>query len=360
MIRPNPAAATLLVSADAQDASVIGRRLVLGGAGVGLLPRLARAEMASLEAAARKEGAVSWYTAHTDGETANMMAQAFMAQYPGISVGVVRTTAQVAYQRLLQDLKNGIPPCDVFSSTDLGHDVALSNEGKFARYTPENAKYILPDFAGIDPAGTYFATLSELVIPIYNTQRVKTADAPKSWTDLLDPKWKNQVSVGHPAYSGTVGTWVVAMKKLYGWSYFERLERNKPLIGRSVNDAVGVLTSGERTVAAGPSGLSQVTMERGNPIGLVAPADGAVVIVSPSAVMAAAAHPNAGRLFLEFLLGETCAKIAVDGRRIPVRSGAPERPGDPLKGMKTVRLTTAEIVRDMQDCIEQWRDTFGG
>ena len=143
-------------------------------------------------------------------------------------------------------------------------------------------------------------------------------------------------------------------------SYFEKLERNKPLIGRSVNDAVGVLNSGERSVAAGPSGLSQVTAERGNPIRLVAPTDGAVVIVSPSAVMAAAAHPNAGRLFLEFLLGEKNAQISAEVRRVPVRSGAPEMPNDPLKGAKTVRLATADIVRDMQDVIEQWRDTFGG
>ena len=335
------------------------RRALLTAAGLAL-PRLAWANMAALESAARKEGAVSWYTAHTDGETANLVAQAFMAQYSGITVSVVRTTAQVAYQRLLQDLKNGIPPCDVFSSTDLGHDVSLAHDGKFAVFTPENVGKLLPDFAGLDPSGTFYPTLSELVLPIYNTARVKAADAPKSWTDLLDPRWRNQVAVGHPAYSGTVGTWVVAMRKLYGWSYFERLERNKPLIGRSVNDAVGVLNSGERSVAAGPSGLSQVTAERGNPIGIVQPMDGAVVIVSPSAVMAAAAHPNAGRLFLEFLLGPVNARISAEARRVAVVSGAPATGGVSLDGIKTVRLTTAEIVRDMQDCIEQWRDTFGG
>ena len=340
---------------------MIGRRaLVAAGAGL-TLGRAAWADMAGLEAAARREGAVSWYTAHTDGETANLVAQGFMAQYPGIAVSVVRTTAQVAYQRLLQDLKNGIPPCDVFSSTDLGHDVSLAGQGKFAKYVPENAKNLLPDFAGLDPTGTFYPTLSELVLPIYNTQKVAVDQAPRSWTDLLDPRWRNQVAVGHPAYSGTVGTWVVAMRKLYGWSYFERLERNKPLIGRSVNDAVGVLNSGERSVAVGPSGLAQVTAARGNPIGITKASDGAVVIVSPSAVMAAAAHPNAGRLFLEFLLGPENARISAEARRVAVVAGAPVVAGAlSLEGLKTVRLSTAEIVRDMQECIEQWRDTFGG
>lgn len=342
-----------------EPAGFLTRRMMLGAGALMALPRVAHADLSALETAARREGAVSWYTAHTDGETANLIAQAFQAQYPGITVSVVRTTAQVIYQRLLQDLKNGIPPCDVFSSTDLGHDVALSDGGKFAKYVPENASNLLPEFAGLDPNGTFYPTISELVLPIYNTKLVKAEDAPKSWTDLLDPRWKNRVSVGHPGYSGTVGTWVVAMRKLYGWSYFEKLELNKPLIGRSVNDPVGVLNSGERWVAAGPSGLSQVSAERGNPIGLTKPSDGAVVIVSPSAVMQAAAHPNAGRLFLEFLLGPTHAKLAAELRRIPVLKGPPAA-GLALADLKTVRLSTAEIVNDMQECIEQWRDTFGG
>ena len=82
---------------------IVRRSLFGAAAGLALAPRLAHAQMGVLEAAAKKEGALSWYTAHTDGETANIVAQAFMAQYPGIAVSVVRTTAQVAYQRLLQD-----------------------------------------------------------------------------------------------------------------------------------------------------------------------------------------------------------------------------------------------------------------
>ena len=62
----------------------------------------------------------------------------------GIKVNVVRTTAQVAYQRLLQDLKNNQIVCDVFSSTDVGHDVRLKAEGKFEKYMPETASKILP------------------------------------------------------------------------------------------------------------------------------------------------------------------------------------------------------------------------
>jgi len=74
-----------------------------------LLPGAARADTTALEAAAQKEGTLTWYIAQVDGETAEVMGRAFTAQYPGVKVAVIRTTGQVAYERLLQDLKNDAP-----------------------------------------------------------------------------------------------------------------------------------------------------------------------------------------------------------------------------------------------------------
>lgn len=349
------------------ESRMITRRTALAGAAA--LPATwaatpALADVAALEAAARKEGSLTWYTSHTDGEFAQAAASAFMAQYPGIKVVHIRTTAQVAYQRLLQDLKNGIANCDVFSSTDLGHDEALRIEGKFARYMPENAAALRPEYRGLDPADTYFATLSELVVLIHNTTKVKAADSPKNWPDLLNPRWRNQIAIGHPAYSGTVGTWVVAMRKLYGWSYFERLEKNRPLIGRSVNDAVSTLNSGERIVGMSTAGISQLTALRGNPVGLDFPTEGAVQIVSPSAIMANAPHPNAARLFMEWLMGPAHARLSAEAGRRPVRMDDAALTGTAAGGIpadaKVLRLSTAEIVKGIPEVIEQWRDTFGG
>ena len=70
----------------------------------------ARADAAALEVAARNEGSLTWYVAQVDSETAELMGRAFTQQYPGIKVSVIRTTGQVAYERLMQDLKNNAPP----------------------------------------------------------------------------------------------------------------------------------------------------------------------------------------------------------------------------------------------------------
>jgi len=145
----------------------------------------------------------------------------------GIKVNVVRTTAQVAYQRLLQDLKNNQVACDVFSSTDVGHDVRLKGRREVRTVHSGDG---LEDPAGIPelhepPMATTHTTSAGLVVITYNTSKVKPEDAPKKWTDLLDFKWKGKVSTGHPGFSGYVGTWVLMMKNLYGWDYFDNLER---------------------------------------------------------------------------------------------------------------------------------------
>ncbi|HEX9489719.1 MAG TPA: extracellular solute-binding protein, partial [Stellaceae bacterium] len=193
--------------------------------------RASAAEEAEFYAAAKGEGQVTWYTAHFDTQTAESIGNAFATRYPGIRANVVRTTAQVAFQRLSQDLKTGIAECDVFSSTDLGHYVRLKPMDVFLKYTAPNAAQLLPQFKDIDPDGGYFITSAGLICITYNKDKVKESEAPKNWPDLLDPKWKDQISVGHPGFSGYVGTWVVEMRNLYGWDYFEKLRANEPQVG---------------------------------------------------------------------------------------------------------------------------------
>ena len=328
-------------------------------AALAFAPAAARADMKALEEAAKKEGELTWYVAHYTSEGAEELGGEFTKLY-GIKVNVVRTTAQVAYQRLLQDLKNNQIVCDVFSSTDVGHYVRLKAEGKFEKYMPETASKILPEFRNFDPDGYYHTTSAGLVVITYNTSKVKPEEAPKKWTDLLDIKWKGKVSTGHPGFSGYVGTWVLMMKNLYGWSYFENLEKNKPQIGRSINDTVTALVAGERQVAAGADGSTLFSAARGNPLAVSYPSDGSVLIIAPSAIIKGTKHLNAAKLFMEYLNSVEAAKINAKHFAIPLRPEVPAPPGaKPISEIKTIRPTVAEIDKGIPDVIEQWRDTFG-
>lgn len=311
--------------------------------------------------AAKKEGEFTWYTAHSDDVTAQALGRDFEALYPGIKVNVVRTTAQVAFQRVSQEVRAGAMQVDVLSSTDLGHYVSLKEKGLLERYVPENAAKAVEVFRDYDPEGYYYVTAAGLIGIGYNTTKLNEADAPKNWPDLLDPKWKDKIAVGHPGFSGYVGTWTVTMRKLYGWGFFEKLAKNNPQIGRSVNDTVTMLNSGERIVAAtGPVGTTMDSAKKGNPLAMIYPTDGSVLIISPSGIMKGVKHPNAAKLYMEYLLSPSASKIWVDHFGESIRPEISPLPGvRSAKDVKVVHPTVEEVTKGIPEVIKEWRNTFG-
>jgi iron(III) transport system substrate-binding protein len=324
-----------------------------------LVPTAAFADLAALEAAARKEGELTWYTAHYPIELAEEIGRAFTKKHE-VKVNVVRTTGQIAYQRLRQDIKNNAANCDVFASTDVGHFVELKKEGRLEKYLPELTKEISPEFKGFDPDGFYHATSAGLIMLIYNTQKVKPEDAPKTWTETLQPKWKRQLATGHPGFSGYGGIWVVQMRKMYGWKFFEQMETLSPQIGRSMVDPVTMVSAGERTIGYTAENAALMSIARGNPIGMIYPSDGTILVIAPSAIMKNAKHPNAAKLFMEYLYSEDLAKVHATNFATPLRPDVPLPAAmKPIKDIKIVRPSTQELVDQVPEIIEKWRDTFG-
>ena len=324
-------------------------------------PAMTPHEKELYEAAKKEGGELTWYTAQSDDITAQALGRSFESLYPGLKVNVLRTTAQVAYQRVTQEIKASAIQCDVLSSTDLGHSVALKASGAFEKYVPENSSKVLDVYKNYDPDGYYFVTSAGMIGIGYNTSKVKEADAPKNWTDLLDPKWNNNIALGHPGFSGYVGTWALTLRNQYGWDFFEKLAKNNPRVGRSINDTVTMLNAGESAIAgSGPVGTLMESVQKGNPLAMIYPTEGTVLIIAPSGVPKGVKHPNAAKLFMEYLLSAEASKIWVTHFNESMR---PEV--KPLGGaksaadVKTIRPTVDEITKGIPEVIKQWRDTFG-
>ena len=324
-------------------------------------PALAFEGEKALHEAAKKEKEFTWYTAHYASEPAAALCQGFEKKYPGVKCNYIRTTAQVAYQRLAQDQKAGIAQASMISSTDQSHYTKMKQDGWLQPYKPKNLPELVDAFRSFnDPDDLFTATAAGLVVITYNTSVVSASEAPKKWTDLADPKWKNKVSIGHPGFSGYVGTWVVQMKKLYGWDYFKKLELNKPRIGRSINDTVTMLNAKESIVAAGPSATTLESRAKGNPLAVVYPEDGAVLMVSASGILKNAPAPNAARLFMEYLLSREGNEVMVQQHQDPVNKHVKPMPGArSIADVKTIRPTAVEIEKGIPEVKELFRETFG-
>jgi iron(III) transport system substrate-binding protein len=309
-----------------------------------------------LVAEARKEKAVVWWTSHYALSAAEAVRDAFVARYPGIEVQFIRQTAQVVYQRLSQNLKAGVREVDVFASTDASHYLALKSQGVLAPYTPPGVSSLPKAFRSIDPDGMYHTGAIGLVLINYNP---KIGAPPQKWTELLDPKWQGQITLGHPGFSGYVGNWVVAMMDKYGWEYFVKLAKNKPKIARSVNDTVADIVGGERQVGAGPDNLSLEQKARGNPIDIHFPADDAVLIVSPVGILANAPHPSAARLFERFYFTKEYSQAMAKTFNYPLRPDVPPPSGVPIDKVKWHWNKVDRLEKAVPEAIAKWRETFG-
>src|SRR6201987_4576168 len=197
--------------------------------------------------AAKKEGQVIYYTS-TDLPVAEKVAKAFEAKYPGIAVRVERTGAERVFQRIGQEYSSNIHAVDVVNSSDAAHFIKWKGDGILLAYVPEDVAKYPAEHRDVDGQSASFRVWLSIIA--YNTNLVKAEDAPKSFADLLYPKWKGRIVKAHPGYSGTIMTATYQMQRDLGWRFFEQLAKQNIMQVQSSADPPKKLELGEGAVMA--------------------------------------------------------------------------------------------------------------
>src|SRR6202140_5809675 len=261
--------------------------------------------------AAKKEAKVVLYSA-MDLPVGEKLGKAFEAQHPGIEVQIERAGSERLFQRIEQEFASGIRAADVVNSADASHFIPWKRNGWLAPFVPEDiAKYFPPEYR--DGDGMFVTTRIWLSSIAYNTNLVKAADAPKSFSDLLDPKWRGKMVKGHPAYSGTIMTTTFQLVRELGWDYLEKLSKQRVMQVQSSTAPPKKLALGERAVMADGNEYNIVLLkEAGQPVEPVYPAEGAPTISGPTGIFVSAPHPNAARLFQAWLHTRETQQFFID------------------------------------------------
>jgi iron(III) transport system substrate-binding protein len=302
--------------------------------------------------AAKKEGKVTWYTS-VDLLLGEKVAKAFEAKYPGVSMKVERSGAERNFQRISQEYASKIYNCDVVNSSDAAHLITWKRQNLLAAYVPED---VARDFPAMhkDADGMYASWRVTLCPMAYNTKLVKPEDAPKSYADLLDPKWMGKIVKAHPGYSGVIMTSTQQLSRDLGWPWFEKLSKQKVMQVQSATEPPKKVVLGERAIMA--DGGEYVVLEakgRGEPIEIVYPTEGTPLITGPSAIMAQAPNPNAARLFYAWSMTAEGQQLNIDVGSL--RSAHPRTTDKPgarkFSDIKTLR-EEASVVADKADEIK--------
>jgi iron(III) transport system substrate-binding protein len=303
-----------------------------------------------LIAAARKEGKVVYYTS-IDLPVSERMAKAFEARFPGIAVRVERTGAERIFQRIGQEYASSIHAVDVVNSSDASHFIVWKRDGLLAPFVPEDvAKQYAPEQK--DPDGQFASFRAALSVIGYNTNLVRPADAPKSFADLLDPKWAGKIVKAHPGFSGTIMTATYEMSRDLGWDYFEKLARQRVMQVQAAADPPKKVALGERAIMAdGNDYVLILVKESGGPVEIVYPAEGAPLVVGPNAVFRAAPNPNAARLFQCYCFTAECQQLVSDISGMhSFHPDVKEKPGRrPLRDIKVMKEDAAAVEKNAEE-----------
>ena len=261
--------------------------------------------------AARQEAKVILYSS-MDLPVGEKLGKAFEAQYPGIAVQIERSGSERLFQRVAQEFSSNIHAADLINSSDASHFIPWKKSGWLAPFVSEDmVRYFPLEYR--DPDGMFATTRIWLSSIAYNTTLVKPEDAPKSFADLLNPKWAGKMVKGHPAYSGTIMTATFQMVRELGWEYFEKLAKQRIMQVQSSTDPPKKLSLGERAVMADGNEYGVVLLkEAGQPVEPVYPTEGTPTISGPTGIFAAAPHPNAARLFQAWLHTRQTQQFFID------------------------------------------------
>ena len=313
-----------------------------------------------LIAAARREGKLSYYSA-LELNVAERLAKAFEAKYQGISVRVERSGAERIFQRIAQEQGSGINAVDVANSTDPAHYLDWKGKDWLAAYVPEDVAKYFPAYQ-FDPDGTYATSCGWIEAIGYNTNLVKPEDAPRSFADLLDPKWAGKMVKGHPAYSGTIMTATFETVRELGWDYYEKLSKQRVMQTQSSTDPPKKLSLGERAIMADGNDYNLVLLkDQGKPVEVVYPTEGSPLIIVPSGIFQGAPNPNAARLLQSFFFSAEGQQLLVDGfAHRSFHALVKEKAGrTPLSEIKLLKADPAQVLAQSEAIKARYSKIFG-
>lgn len=247
--------------------------------------------------------------------------EGFEKKYPGITMEYYFAGTSKVVTKISTEAQAGHVDADVIWVGDAADYVSFKEEGILQKYSsPELESGAIAD-EYIDPEGYYTAGRLVGVGIAYNTTLVSADEAPKSWSDLLDPKWNDQIVMSDPGTAGTTKYWMNAMmcSDKYGTEYMQSLKDNGCYLESGTTATHNQLAAGAYQVGVCLDYVSANLIAEGSPIAFLYPED-TVSIASPVGLVADCNNEENGKLLIDFMLSKEGQEILVANNLVSVRT----------------------------------------
>ena len=302
---------------------------------------------------AKKEGQLVWYNTLVQPQ-AKQLIDVFMQKYPFINATFWRGSASGVYSKLTLEGRAGRYDWDALSLTNPEFVFDLKQKNLIGRYpSPERAMFS-EDLKDRDGFWTgYYALPTGLG---FNVRQVRADQVPKTYQDLLAPVWKGKkISVdteGSELLMGLIQAW----GKEKAVDYMRKLSAQDPALGRGNNKRIELAAAGEFPLLLAFTHSIEANKSRGAPVDWVN-LEPVVMQVDNIMLGARSAHPNAAKLFIDFLLSQDGQEIMQKNRRPTLRTGVEPDPPRLIKGFKRVVLHP-DRAQTAQESLKLYREIF--
>jgi ABC-type Fe3+ transport system substrate-binding protein len=277
---------------------VAGASLRGSGQGVTVSPQTGTADWAAVVAAAKKEGAVTMYTNPGMNAEFEAAAASFQKLY-GIEVTLSYADGATNTQKVLIEAQTGHVKGDVYSA-GLGPLNTLAKAGYAIALDPPNQSNIVSTFDVLKGATPLFVNVYGILV---NTTKLAGMPMPASWADLVKPALAGKMVMQDPRVDGGGGTFFISSYDRLGQTFEQKLAALHPTINGAGggNAAEEAVARGDYVVMiAGRAHALQAYPQA--PLKWIAPAEGSVVVPIAMTMVKGAPHPNAARVWANYLL----------------------------------------------------------
>ena len=268
--------------------------------------------------------------------------EGFEKKYPNIKMDYYFAGTGKVITKIATEHQSGQVAADVIWVGDPSDYISFKKEGILAKYSSPEASAIDSKF--IDPDGYYTGARMMNMGIGYNTGLVTEEEAPKSWDDLLDPKWQNQIVMTDPSTAGTTKYFVGALlsDSKYGEDYFKKLKENGCELESGTTATHNQVAAGAYKVGIMLDYVTQNLIDEGSPLGFTYLPSDLVSIFSPIGLVEGCANEDNGKLLYDFILSKEGQKILVENNLLSVRNDVEQ------KGESVDEIAKAAMSVDLQ------------
>ena len=283
--------------------------------------------------------------------------EGFEKKYPGVTMEYYFAGTSKVVTKISTEAQAGHVDADVIWVGDAADYVSFKEEGILQQYSSPEAAGLDPNY--IDAEGYYTAARLVGVGIAYNTVTVKPEDAPKTWNDLLDPKWKDQIVMSDPGTAGTTKYWMNAMmcSDKYGADYMQKLKDNGCLLESGTTATHNQLAAQAYQVGVCLDYVTANLVAEGSPIAFLYPED-TVSIASPIGLVKDCNNEENGKLLYDYILSKEGQEILVANNLVSVREDV-EQAVDLTAIPSMLESDVAKLASDSDANLDAFNKIFG-